>query len=175
MKTIFLIIFSGICLNAFSQTDKPVFRLRLDTCLHSPAIKGESGIPGIVVYIANGIIVNVGELDPDLIKDLEILRCPKGYIKYGHIGAGAVVDIITTQVLDSLLLTQADIQKAAGVKGEVIFAVNCLLLKDPDMKFSKKAILETEVITIPGIDDPAKKKTCINIWTREKSSRAKFF
>ena len=175
MKILLLFIYAFTSFNAFCQTDKVPFRLRLDTCLYPPAIKGASGVRGIPVYMANGMIVNGEELNLDLVKDIDILTCPKGYMKYGHIGAGPVIDINTTQVLDSLLQTQADIQKSAGVKGEVIFAVNCLLLKDTNIKFSKKAIVDTEVITTTDIDDPAKKKTCINIWTIEKSSRAKFF
>lgn len=175
MKVLFLAACFACYLNVSGQKDSLIFRLRLDTCLYPPAVKNASGVRGIPVYIANGAIVNGEEINPDLVKDIDILTCPKGYLKYGYIGAGPVIDISTTQVLDSLLLTQADIQKAAGVRGDVIFAVNCLLLKDRKMKFSKKAIVETEIITIPDVDDPAKKKTCINIWTIEKGSRSKFF
>lgn len=173
MRILFTIFFIALGLNAKSQNESSVFKVRTDTCRYLKAKPNEgNAMKGNPIYVANGVIINPAELDVDLIKEYTIVQCPESFNRFKYVGSQGAIIITTEQVVE--VTTPQKILEEQNLKRQVIFGLNSLLLQDTTLKISLKVIDEIEVT---NSIDPADNllKSCINIWTVPKKYREKYF
>jgi len=124
------------------------------------------------LFLANGIVVRVDEIDSSLLEGVSVLKCPQSIEAFGNLGINGVVLIKTKQVFETTK-PQIEIRKSHGTKSRIIYALNGFILTDTTLKISKAAIREVNIISNSRIDYGNRYRgyTCVNVWTLTKDER----
>ena len=173
MKTLLTIFFAILTFTVIGQSEPKILKLRLDTCKYSKKQIGASTINGNPIYIANGIIVNSTYVNPDSVVTYDIVICPESFKRYMYIGSQGAIVMDTKQSFE--FTTPKQIKENKKITGDVLFAINSLLLLDSSFKISPDAINEIEFTNSVDPFDGKTLKPCINIWTIPKKDREKYF
>lgn len=169
MKVLLTILFAALAITATCQTEPKLIKLRLDTCTNAEPRMGASTITGNPVCIANGIIVNPADVNPDSVLTYEIVTCPESFKRYKYIGSQGAIVMNSEQSF--AYTTPEEIKQSKKIPGEVIFAINSLPLSDPILKISPGAITNVEITSAADPSDGKTIKNCINIWTIRGNNR----
>jgi hypothetical protein len=124
------------------------------------------------LFLANGIVVRVDEVDSALLESVSVLRCPQSIETFRNLGINGVVLIKTKQVFETTT-PQIEIRKSHGTKSRVIYALNGFILTDTALKISKSSIREIDIVSNSRIDyaNLYRGYTCVNVWTLTKDER----
>ena len=172
---------------SFSQTNwrdtlTSLNRQQIDTCEKIKQISLSNLVVdrrhSIALYLANDDIIisgNVLDSNTNLIKDVQVLRCPEAFIKYGYIGYNGAIIIKTKQQFETITPYEIGFIKFGKSKEGIHYALNGDLLSDIRIKISKASIKEIEILKPgkrKGINKSLTKFACINIWTLDEKDRA---
>lgn len=167
MKLFITILSSIHCFCLFGQASQNRVPIRSDSCYYHKQKIGASTIGYNPLIIANSIVTSLAEVNPDSVIDIKVLQCPESSRKFGYIAAGGAVVINTKQIF--AITTPKNISDNKHISGEIIYALNGLLLLDSALSISSKAVDEFEIYCIDN--NKGGKVTYINIWTLPKAYR----
>lgn len=117
------------------------------------------------LYIANGIIVNIAEVNPDFILSVDVFKSKESIEKWGTLGSNGSIYIKTDQQFDAITprMYQNKGSLPSSVR-KVVFMLNGAMVSDT-IQISKAAVRKVDVLLGSDRVGLSADTACLSIWT----------
>ena len=129
----------------------------------NPWLDSTQALPPLAV--ANGVVVNMAELKPDLISSVDVFKGEEAKERCGALGINGCIFIKTNQQFDAATPRKYKRKKSIPRSVRmVVFMLNGVMVSDT-IRISKAAVREVDVLLGSNRVGVPANSACVSIWT----------